>query len=421
MFFSSNKLYKAERALLLLNKGGAMRTPKHITHTQQFSRDWLEIDFVREVEWMERLSKEKEGPFLLRNVLAGKNILLLFWEPSSRTIKSFSVAAQTLGANVSEVLGRKSKSKKPELVYSSEAKDEIFEDTIRTFACYYDAIIMRHYEEGHSAKAARVIDEFDYDTCAINAGDGEGQHPSQGLVDFYTLKKENGEIDGLHGVFMGDLLGSRVIHSQVYLLGKFKVKMSFVSPPQLKLPKDILDYLDRHGIDYEEFPIDQIERLKKSADFWYVVRLQSERHGSRFSKTELSALEGAYQIDRRFVEKYLREKDRLFHPFPRKNEIVPWKLDKPNFQKRTPDKLPQAGYFKQIKYGQYVRMALLKMLLNPTVDLKALWDGYASDSLIAQCIVCGRVNSRLIGWGNKGLERISHLPQIFCKHCKSKR
>lgn len=393
---------------------------KHILRTQDFTRSWLEIKFFPQVDWMIKLINEKEGPFLLRNILPGKNVILLFYEPSSRTRVRFQMAAHKLGAGAIVLEGAEI-GKERKLIYSSEMKEEIFEDTIRTFAQQgNDAIIIRHDQEGMAEKAARVIDEFGYNTSVMNAGDGPGQHPTQALIDVCSIRKHFGKVDGLVGLLLGDLRGGRVMHSLAYLLGKFKVKMYLVAPPFLKMPQNIIDYLKRHNVDFEEVLLEYLPQLKRTIDFWYYTRIQLERYSEN---EEVLAYLKEYKpiiFDRDFAQNYFRPSDKVYHPFPRGNEITPWRVDNEFSCKNTMDKMPQAGYFEQIGMGVPVSMVLLKMALAPHIEINDLYDNYFTDSIIAQCVVCGRVESKIMGWGEQAIKSNPLLAKIVCPNCRPK-
>ncbi len=385
---------------------------RHIIETQQFKKEWLEKDFFGEAEWMEKMNEK--DPMLLKEFLRDKNIVLLFWEPSSRTRSSFYSAALRLGAGVEVVQGSKKEGDDYHLEFSSEIKGEIFEDSIRTFASYYDLIVIRHPEEGFVGKAVKILEEFDYGVAVINAGDGPGQHPTQALLDLYTIKKEFGRIDGLSVAFLGDLFYSRVIHSLVYLLAKFDTMMYFVSPPHLKMPPDIINHLIKHGSGFKEIDISRHEKIK--ADIWYVVRVQKER----FRKEEdyLDA-KGSYVVDKGFIERLkIGKKSRVFHPFPRADEIPAWQINDLDAQKRSIDKLPQAAYFRQVKNGLFVRMALLKMLLAPDKKMGDLAEQLIRP--IAQCVVCGRLQCSEIGWAERKTAKDLAVAKVVCPSCRPK-
>jgi aspartate carbamoyltransferase catalytic subunit len=389
----------------------------HIIATQQFDKSWLE-KFFKEVERIEKIYER--NPLILKEVLRGKNIVLLFWEVSPRTRSVFYLSALRLGAGVEVIEGAKKENEKWELGFSSRIKGVLFEDIIRTFASYYDVLVIRHYKEGAVFRAVKVLEEFNYSTAVINAGGGSGrdQHPLQALVDFYTIKKEFGQIDGISVAFLGNLFYSRVVHSLVYLLSKFKVSMYFISPSHLKMPPDIINHLISQGINFEEIDDSNIGKVK--VDMWYIVRV--EKKDFRREKDYLTVKDN-YVIDKRFLTRLaIAERDKIFHPFPRIDEIPAWQIGDQEIQDRSIDKLPQAGYFHQIKNGPFVAMTLLKMILAPDLDLRMLSELWERKiKIIAQCVVCGRVKCNEIGWAEKPVSEISGLPKTVCPRCSPKK
>ena len=227
-------------------------------------------------------------------------------------------------------------------IFSSAAKGETLEDSIRVVNNYADVIVLRHYEEGASARAAKVSE-----IPIVNAGDGPGQHPTQALLDLYTIKKELGKIDGITVAMVGDLKHGRTIRSLAYLLGKYeKIKIYLVSPRALKVGPDIKDYLKKHEVDYEE--TEDLEPILAKIDVLYQTRIQKERFKS---EKEYKKYKGCYQLGAKLVAK-MKPRSIIMHPLPRIDEIL-----------LEVDKSPKAVYFKQAKYGLVIRMALLKYLL----------------------------------------------------------
>ncbi|OGI20947.1 MAG: aspartate carbamoyltransferase [Candidatus Moranbacteria bacterium RIFCSPLOWO2_02_FULL_48_19] len=299
---------------------------KHVVESQQFGRKLLSSLF----SMADKLEKKTETP------LKGKIMAALFYEPSTRTRFSFESAMLRLGGSVITTENAKE--------FSSAAKGETLEDSIRVINNYVDVIVLRHYEEGASARAARVSR-----VPVINAGDGAGQHPTQALLDLYTIKKELGKIDGISIAFVGDLLHGRTIRSLSYLLGKYKnIKIYFVSPRALKVGEDIKAYLKKYKVDYTETA--DLDSVVPKVDVLYQTRIQKERFKN---EKEYQKLKGCYQIDRKLVKR-MKAKSIIMHPLPRVDEILP-----------EVDKSPKAIYFKQARYGLLIRMALLKYLLEP--------------------------------------------------------
>ena len=226
---------------------------------------------------------------------------------------------------------------------SSASKGETLEDTIKIVNQYADIIVLRHFEAGSALRASQVSQ-----VPIINAGDGAGQHPTQALLDLYTIERELGHIDDIHLAGVGDLRFGRTVRSLAYLLGKFKnITMTFVSPPELKMGDDIKAYLKRHNISFTE--TEDLESTMKSADVIYQTRIQKERFPD---VEEYERLKDSFVITRELVDS-MKKKAILLHPLPRVNEI-----------KREVDDSPHAMYFKQAGYGVLMRMALLKTLLS---------------------------------------------------------
>ena len=298
---------------------------RHLLRSQQFDRRSLERLF----KLADELEKKPDDS------LRGKIIATLFYEPSTRTRFSFESAAMRLGGNVITTENARD--------FSSAAKGEMLEDTIRVVDNYADLIVMRHYEAGASARAAAVSE-----VPIINAGDGADQHPTQGLLDLYTVWRELRKIDGVHVAAVGDLKYGRTIRSFSYLLGKYdNIKMTFVSPPELKIGDDIKAYLKRHKVAFEE--VQDIYAAMKEADVVYQTRIQKER----FARVEdYERLKGSFVITRALADS-MKNGAIIMHPLPRNEEIA---LDV--------DSSPRAAYFRQAHNGLLTRMALLKILVN---------------------------------------------------------
>lgn len=297
----------------------------HVIESQQF-----DLKIIREIfSIADKLEKKTD------NSLKGKIMASLFYEPSTRTRFSFESAMLRLGGSVITTENASE--------FSSVAKGEILEDSIKVIGGYCDVIVLRHNERGASARASEVSS-----VPVINAGDGAGQHPTQALLDLYTIKKEIGNIDGIKIAMVGDLKNGRTIRSLTYLLGKYKgVKIYFVSPKGLRIEKDIREYLDKHKIAYEE--IQDLESIVGTVDVLYQTRIQKERFSN---PKEYLKFKGCYQIDTALVQK-MKKTSIIMHPLPRVDEIL-----------IEVDDSPKAVYFKQAKYGLYIRMALLKFVLR---------------------------------------------------------
>lgn len=298
---------------------------QHIVRTQQFDRKFIKRLFA--------LADSLENK--RNDSLKGKIMASLFYEPSTRTRFSFESAMLRLGGGVLSAENARET--------SSATKGETIEDSIRVMNYYADIIVMRHPESGASERAAKVSK-----IPVINAGDGTGQHPTQALLDLYTIEREFGKADGIKIAFVGDLKYGRAARSLAYLLGKFKgVKMTFISPPELKMGDDIKTYLKRHDTVFEE--IEDLKKAMKKADVLYQTRVQKERFPSQ---DEYARFKGCYIIDRPLADS-MKKGAIIIHPLPRVGEITP-----------EVDDSPHAVYFRQVGYGLLVRMALVKMILK---------------------------------------------------------
>ncbi|MDB5167619.1 MAG: aspartate carbamoyltransferase [Candidatus Saccharibacteria bacterium] len=298
---------------------------KHLIDSQDLDPELIGSLFSRADE----LEKKPE------NTLEGKIMASLFYEPSTRTRFSFESAMLRLGGSVITTENAKE--------FSSAAKGETIEDTIKVINFYSDVIVLRHYEEGTAAKAAAVSD-----IPVVNAGDGPGQHPTQALLDLYTVQKEHGQVDGVSIAMVGDLKHGRTIRSLSYLLGKYTdVTIYFVAPKALEVGQDIKDYLDKHNVTYHE--TDDLSSVVGIVDVIYQTRIQKERFAT---EEEYKKYKGYYQIDLEMTGK-MKPNAIIMHPLPRVDEIL-----------TEVDSSPKAVYFKQAKYGVLVRMALLEHLLR---------------------------------------------------------
>jgi len=273
---------------------------------------------------------EKGGSDLLK----GKVLATLFFEPSTRTRLSFESAMHRLGGSVIGFSGQEGTSVK---------KGETLADTIRTVDQYCDVIAMRHPVEG----AAELAAEF-ASVPVINGGDGAHTHPTQTLLDLYTIKKEKGKIKGLKIALSGDIKYSRTAHSLAYALAMFGVDMVFVSPPELRMTKDFKSELKRDfDVNIEEK--EKLAEVVGDVDVLYVTRIQRERFPA---PEEYEKVKGAYKIDKELLKK-AKKGMIIMHPLPRVDEILP-----------EVDSTEHALYFKQAYYGIPVRMALLAGVLG---------------------------------------------------------
>jgi aspartate carbamoyltransferase catalytic subunit len=295
----------------------------------QFTRSDIEL-LIHLAEDLRRIYERGEKLDIAR----GKVMFTAFFEPSTRTRLSFQFAMVKLGGTVVD-LG-------PEEV-TSMAKGESPEDTLRTVDSYGpDLIVVRHKEPGFAAKAAQICK-----APVINAGDGYNEHPTQALLDVYTMWRVFGRVDGLRVGMMGDLKYGRTISSLSYALSNFRdIEIYFISPRDLQPREEILKVLDQRRVKYElyEKPDDVMEKL----DVLYVTRLQKER----MKPEEYERLKGSYMITYEYLKRF-KKIPIILHPLPRVWELTP-----------DVDILPQAMYFEQAKNGLYMRMALIKVILG---------------------------------------------------------
>jgi len=301
---------------------------KDILSVSQFSREDLEYIFGVAKEM--RAMVERVGTF---DLLKGKILANLFYEPSTRTSSSFLAAMERLGGSVIPI---------NEVHYSSVAKGESLPDTIRTLECYADVIVIRHPEVGSAEIAAKYARK-----PVINGGDGIGEHPTQALLDLFTIREELERIDGLTVTLLGDLKNGRTVHSLARLLSLFVVRVNYVSPEILRMPPALVEELKAKGLPQKEYA--ELEPVLAETDVLYVTRVQKER----FENPETyERVKGAYVIT---PEMLRQAKDEMIvmHPLPRVGEIS-----------MEVDDDPRAAYFRQMEYGLYLRMALLAMVLG---------------------------------------------------------
>jgi len=304
--------------------------------SQQFDNKLL-AEFYNIANSIRRIAKQKGGMDWLQTLLSHKRAMLYFIQPSTRTFLSFMNACHILGIKVSEVRDPST---------SSEVKGETPEDTIRTFSSYVDVIIMRHPQEGFAEKAAWVLNNSDRPVPIINAGSGRDQHPTQALLDIYTLQRsfENaGGIEGKSIVMVGDLARGRTVRSLSYLLGNYEgVKIYYVAPPQFKMKEDIKLFLDKKGIQYYE--TDDLESVLALADAVYMTRIQDEHDIDGESK---KVDYNKFHLQEKHLTK-LKSTAIIMHPLPRRNEI----------DVRIDDD-QRAMYWRQERNGMWIRAALL--------------------------------------------------------------
>lgn len=305
--------------------GFAQGELRHVTSARQFDTKFLRKLFAL-------ADKIKRGQYN-KTALAGKIMATLFYEPSTRTRLSFEAAMLRLGGSVITTENAAE--------FSSAIKGETLEDTIRIVAGYSDVIVLRHTLPG----AAEVAASYSQ-VPIINAGDGNNQHPTQALLDLYTIFSTF-DSSNLTVAMMGDLKNGRTIHSLSRLLSLYpKIKQIFISPEALAMPNDLRKYLKNQNIDLEE--IEDLEMGLKDADIIYQTRIQKERFKS---EKEYKKYFGKYIIDKNAL-RYIKKSASIMHPLPRVNEITP-----------EVDSDPRALYFQQAQNGLFIRMALLLLLL----------------------------------------------------------
>jgi len=301
---------------------------KDILHGNQFTR--------KEIESIIKVASEFEKELKRRNnlpLLRGKILATLFFEPSTRTRLSFETSMQRLGGGVISM---------GPVEGSSVAKGETLTDTAQTIAQYADVIVIRHPRIGSAKEVADAVS-----IPVINAGDGAGQHPTQALLDIYTIYKELGSLKDLTISLVGDLKNGRTVHALAEVLSHFGVQFYFVAPDILQMPKEITERLKEKACKVVE--TDDLVMAASKSDLIYMTRIQKERFADL---SEYEKVKGSFIIDRTFLEK-LGKKITLLHPLPRVHEIHP-----------DVDDYSGAAYFRQVRNGVYVRMALLAMVFG---------------------------------------------------------
>ncbi len=304
-------------------------TGMDILSVAQFNQEKIDYIFARARE-MREMVQRVHGTDLLK----GQVLSCLFYEPSTRTSSSFIAAMERLGGSVIPITQG--------VQFSSVSKGETLADTIRTLEQYSDVIVLRHPEIGAAKLAA------DYAAIpVINAGDGPGEHPTQALLDLFTIQDELGQIDGLKVAMIGDLRYGRTVHSLTKLLLGYNISLRFVSPEILRLPLTVMNQVIDAGVDARE--THDVADVIQNADVLYVTRVQKERFSDMAQYEELKNF---YEITADLMEK-AKQKMIVMHPLPRVGEIH-----------YNVDKDPRAAYFRQVKNGMYIRMALLAAVLG---------------------------------------------------------
>ncbi len=288
----------------------------HVLSISQFDRETIEKLFERARHFKKIVEKQGSSDKLKGRVSAN-----LFYEPSTRTSSSFAAAMYRLGGNVVSI---------NDVNYSSVSKGETLEDTVRTLEQYTDVIVLRHSEVGAAKRAAAVAS-----VPVINAGDGIGEHPTQALLDLFTIYEEQGRVDGLTITVLGDLKNGRTVHSLAQLLKLYDTKLHAVAPEQLAFPA-------KYGTATNHETLDEIIA---DTDILYVTRVQRERFNSL---EDYEKVQRSYVIDEAVANR-MKNSASIMHPLPRVGEIA-FEVDKD----------PRAAYFRQMQNGMFVRMALLE-------------------------------------------------------------
>ena len=306
---------------------------KSILDTDQFSKE--DLDFIiQKTNVMKQLLHSGKS----FGMLNGKLLDSLFFEASTRTRLSFESAMERLGGRVISTVG---------FQFSSISKGETLYDTMKMVEAYADITVIRHPVEGSSRIAAGAVK-----MPVINAGDGAGQHPTQALLDMYTIKSEKGKLDGLTVGFIGDLKYGRTIHSLIKLLKFYDIHLYLISPEELTLPDSYKKEIDGYPLSFEE-----TRDIKKiwECDVIYVTRIQEERFPDH---KEYDRLKETYKVNKELILAS-KKNTTVLHPLPRVNELS-----------TDVDDLPNAAYFRQAEYGVIVRMTLLCLCLG--VEINAL-------------------------------------------------
>lgn len=291
----------------------------------------------KEIERLLEMTAEFEK-YPNRNILNGKVVATLFFEPSTRTRLSFETAAVRLGAKVIGFNDPK---------VTSTSKGETLNDTIQIVSNYADVIIMRHFLEGAATYAAEVSRR-----PILNAGDGANQHPSQTMLDLYSIKKTQGTLEGLNIYLVGDLKYGRTVHSLLMAMGQFNCKFHFIAPKLLEMPEEYKVFCREHGIEYTETS-EFNEDVIADADILYMTRVQRERFTDIM---EYERVKNVYILHREMLKK-CKKTMKILHPLPRVNEIS-----------ADVDDDPHAYYFQQAQNGLYTREALICNALNLSLE-----------------------------------------------------
>jgi len=342
-------LSPAEKAGYLTEEGREV----HVLLAQQFNRQRLDkLGYL--ATCVRRIAKTEDGMAFLRGLLSHKRAMLFFTQPSSRTFLSFCAACQILGIQIGEVR---------DASVSSEFKGETREDSVRTFSSYFDLIIMRTEVPGFVEKIAWMLSNSDRPVPIINAGSGKDQHPTQALLDIYTLQRsleQRGGIDGKNVLFVGDLARGRTVRSLSFLLTNYKnVKQGFVAPASLQIGEDILEMLRKAGSSFDVHT--EFEPVIPWADAIYMTRIQRE-WDVRGESNDINVSQYSFGVRHLSM---LKKDAVLMHPFPRTGEIS-----------SEVDRDPRAMYWRQMRNGMWIRVALIAEMFQKDREIL----GYHSSS-----------------------------------------
>ncbi len=325
-------------------------------NVEQFDREFLEeicdlADRIREI------SRTKAGMEYLASTLNHKRAMLYFVQSSTRTFLSFYSACQMLGIKCAEVRDPKT---------SSEIKGESEEDTVRIFSLYFDLIIMRHPQANFAEKIAYLLNKTDHPVPVINAGSGKDQHPTQALLDIYTLRRSfthRGGIDGKKIAFAGDLRRGRTVRSLAKLLTHFReMKLYFIAPPEYQIGADITAILEQQKTAYEI--TDDFDRVIPEVDAIYMTRLQDEWDQEEGGHVDIDI--DRYSFKERHLD-LLKSDGIIMHPLPRRQEIA-----------AEVDSDPRAAYWRQVRNGMYIRVALIASIFHRDRNIR---EYYLSNNL----------------------------------------
>jgi aspartate carbamoyltransferase catalytic subunit len=321
----------------------------HVIDPRVFERPLLDelCDLTTKVR---TLAKSYQGARFLQALLFNRRAMLYFTQPSTRTFLSFNNACHVLGIRTSEIRDPST---------SSEVKGETFDDAIRTFSSYVDVIIMRTWETGRAAQAARLMDTIPRPIPVINAGSGSDQHPTQALLDIYTLERsfaERGGIDGKLIGMMGDLSRGRTVRSLCYLMKNYSgVRLALIAPRQFAMQEDIKQHLRQHSIPFVE--TEDLSEVLPELDALYVTRMQSEWDAANESQ---QVDFGQFSVGRQELG-LMKAEAIIMHPLPRGQEIDP-----------LVDSDPRAVYWRQERNGMWMRVAVLLKVLGVAAEVHGL-------------------------------------------------